>query len=755
MEEKIAKTCIYLAAFLIPLFFLPLTQNVLDFQKQILLLILVSISLFCFAIKVLTDGKATLNFHPLNLAIFFSILIFGLSTLFSNSKTESFFGFPLPTSESYLTLLLLIFYFLLIVNLFEKHKIFHLLFFFSVSIFLVTIVAILQIFGKFVLPFDFTKNISFNTVGSPTSLAVLLACFLPAVLVFLFSVSKRIIKIFFFFQSLLILFLLGLINVKIAWFLLTSGLILISVFWIIRKKTFKSAFLISSLFLLAISVSSLFLNFSFFPFQMPTEVLLGHDLSFEVAFKSLKENSILGTGPGTFVYNFLKNKGTALNDTIFWNFRFSNSASKFLDILTTTGILGTLSFLTLIFYPLFLGIVKLLRPTNEDPLILATFSSLAVLTISFFLYPANLVFIFFYFLLFACFINLISKEKKEISLEDNRLLTLLLSLTPLLILIFNLGIILLSAQRYAAETYYLKGVKELQMGNVDETIQKFEKAISIYPEIDLYFRDLSQVYLAKLSDKITKDDQNIQNEVAQSINFAKLATELNSINVANWSVRAFTYESLAGTTGGAEDWAIKTYDEAIKLEPSNPYYFTRKGVIILRKGILSQNETEKKNFFSQAEENFKRAIELKSDYAPAHFQLAILWQTEGKIDEAISKLEETKNFAPFDTGLAFQLGLAYYRNRNYQKAKEELERATTLDPNYANALYFLGLTYDKLEDKKLALEKFKKVSDLNPDVEEVKKIISNLEAGEKALEGILLTVPPTAPIEEKPPEIKR
>jgi hypothetical protein len=51
-------------------------------------------------------------------------------------------------------------------------------------------------------------------------------------------------------------------------------------------------------------------------------------------------------------------------------------------------------------------------------------------------------------------------------------------------------------------------------------------------------------------------------------------------------------------------------------------------------------------------------------------------------------------------------------------------------------MYFLGLTYDKLGDKQKALDEFKKISNLNPDNQDVKKIVSNLEAGKKALDGL-------------------
>jgi tetratricopeptide (TPR) repeat protein len=359
----------------------------------------------------------------------------------------------------------------------------------------------------------------------------------------------------------------------------------------------------------------------------------------------------------------------------------------------------------------------------------------------------------FYFLL-ACFVNLLSEKKKEFLIKKENALSFIFSFVFIFIFVLDFMILILVSQRYIGEVFYWKGILAWQRGNVDQTISNLQKAIN-FSKIDLYFRDLSQAYLARLNEKIQKGDQNIQAEAGQAINLSKSATDLNPANVANWSVRGFTYQSLVGMAVGAEDWAIRCYEEASKLEPSNPYYLTQKGVMLLRKGILSQNEEEKNKFFTQAEDLFKKAIELKSDYAPAHFQLAMVYYNRGNLDDAISKMEETKNFAPFDVGLAFQLGVAYYQKGNYQKAKEELERAISITPDYANALYFLGLTYDQLGEKEKAIEKFKRVSELNPENEEVKKIISNLEAGKKALEGILPTVPPKTPIEEKPPEIKR
>jgi len=754
--DKISKFSIYLLVFLIPIFFLPFTQNVLDYQKQVLLVSLVSISLICQIIKFLIEGKISFNFHFLHFSVLFLLLIFALSTLFSKSRTESFFGFPLTISQSFLSLLSLTILYFLINSLFDKKEIFFLLFFFSISILLATLFSTSQLFGKFIFPFDFSRQTSFNTISTQNSLAILLVCLLPLFLI-LFSISKRLIKAFFLILIFLSLFFLLLLNFKISFLLLLISCAIFLGFLTTKREVFSPTLLIFSLFFLAISISFLLFNLRIFPVQIPLEVSLGQRLSFEIALKSLKENPFFGSGPSTFLYQFLKHKGTTLNDTAFWNVRFLNSSSKFLDILSTTGIFGTISFLLLISVSIYFGFSKIFKEKAERfdlLLFLAIFLSILNFSISSFLYTFPLTFEFSFFFLFACFVNLLSEKRKEFLIKRESPMSFVFSFLLIFIFVLDFVVLILISQRYAGEVFYWKGILAWQRGNVDQTISNLQRAIN-FSKIDLYFRDLSQAYLAKLNQKIQKGDTNIQTEAAQAISLSKTATDLNPANVANWSVRGFTYQSLVGMAQGAEDWAIKCYEEASKLEPSNPYYLTQKGVMLLRKGILSQNEEEKNKFFAQAEDIFKKAIELKSDYAPAHFQLAMVSFNRGNLDEAISKMEETKNLAPFDVGLAFQLGVAYYQKGNYQKAKEELERAISIVPDYANALYFLGLTYDQLGERERAIEKFKRVSELNPDNEEVKKIISNLEAGKKALEGILPTIPPKTPIEEKPPEIKR
>jgi len=122
------------------------------------------------------------------------------------------------------------------------------------------------------------------------------------------------------------------------------------------------------------------------------------------------------------------------------------------------------------------------------------------------------------------------------------------------------------------------------------------------------------------------------------------------------------------------------------------------------------------------------------------------------LDEAIQKLEMTKNLAPQDFGIRFQLGMIYWRKEELEKAKTQFEEAIAINPDYSNARYMLGLVFDKLGEKEKAKKEFEIVLKLNPDNQEVKKILENLEKGLPALEGM---VSMQQSMGELPPEIKK
>ncbi len=750
--ERTSKISLYLLVFLLPLFFLPWTANVLDFNKQALLIFLVFISLFSWLLKCLIEGKINLNFNLLNLPIIIFLVIIAIATGFSSYQYASFWGWPLNVASGFLTILGFVLLYFLIVNIFEKKEIFLILFILIVSSFLAVLFGQLQIFGKFILPFDFSKFASFNTIGTVNSLGIFGAILLPLIISLIF-ISKRLIKFWLMIFGLVMLFLLFIVNFWLAWIVLLIGTALILIFGISRREIFSASWLGLPMLLLIIALFFGFLKISLpgLP-ATPWEVSPSQRLTFDITIQTLKESPaplFLGSGPGTFSYDYSKFKSADINQTAFWAVRFSSGASEILDKLATTGILGLISFLAILGLFFWLGFKGLIKRDKGDSywvLGLGIFSSWLATTASLFFYPANLSLGFLFWIFTAGFIALGDHRVKSWTLELSSIKAIGASFVFIFILILGIGLFFLGGQKYIAEIKYLQGIKAVQRGDNQLAIDYLLRAISYTGEKqDNYWRDISQIFLFRINEEIQRRDISqeeilslITPLIGNAVNSAKAATDISSKNVANWAVRGFVYQNLINLIGGAEEWAIKSYEEAGKLEPTNPYIYTEIGRVYLAKDELNK-----------AQEQFQKAKELKSDYAPAHFQIAMIDIREGRTKEAIDKLEATKQVTSFDQGLAFQLGVIYYQDNQFDKAQVEFERAVSLDPNYSNARYFLGLIYDKEGKKNLALEQFERIAQLNPENEEVKKILANLKGDKPALEGI---TPAQPPIEEKPPE---
>lgn len=766
---KVARMAIYLLFFLLPVFFLPWTSNVLEFNKQALLFFLVLISLISWLAHILISQRLEINKNPLNLAVILLVLTTAISTLFSLFRYGSFWGWPLSISSSLLSLLAFVALYFIIVNLFKKEEIPFLFLTLFLSSFLVAILFLFQFFGKFIFPFDFARNTSFNTIGTVNSLAIFFSLLLILLFPLLFLV-RRFFKIILGIVGLSLLFSLFLINFQTAWLVFTFGLAILFTLGLVSLRKTKNkgrpGFMITFLmFFLIIGLFFTFFRFSLpgFP-SLPLEIFPSQGASLAI-FKQLPLKSLIfGSGPGTFFYDWTKYKSAEINQTIFWPVRFFQAGSEVLDRVITTGLLGIIAFFFLVVSSgkllLSLLVEREKAETTLEPFLLwAILAGLFSTFFAFFWYSANFSILFVFWLLLA-FSALLGQDSKKVwDLETSPIRTLLFSFFLVLISLFSLGLAILYGQRYFAEVRYFQGLAAWQRGEMEESSNFILRATNLNPRLDLYWRDLSQISLFRLQSLLRRTDLSredlttqAQNLIVSAVNSANQATVLDQNNVANWNIRGFVYRNLIGILGGADDWALVSYQKANELEPTSPYILTEIGrVYLLKSDLLAQSEKEQEKIENlvKAKENFEKAIKLKSDYAPAHFLIAMINVRENKIAQAIEKLEDTKVMAPFDTGLAFQLGLIYYNDNQFEKAKEEFERAVLIDQNYSNARYFLGLIYDREGKKEEAISQFEKIEELNPDNDEVKKILANLRMGRPALEGVVSGQPP---IEEKPAE---
>jgi len=782
--QKVSKTAILLLVFLLPLFFLPFTSNVLDFNKQALLVVFVLVSLFAWLLKSLIEEKITLDISWFNLVPAVLLVVTALSTLFSAYKYGSFWGWPLAVAPSLLTVLVLVLFYFLILHLFRKpEEIFGLIFILMISSLIVSFFSLFQVFGKFALPFDFAKSNSFNTIGSVNSLAIFIATILPLAASLIFISKNRLLKSLVWLLLGLSLILLLAVNFQTAWLVLLVSSSVILVFGISRREMFNLSWLFLPILFLALALFALVMRTSIFPaIVLPTEVSPSLSASFKIAWETLKSfNSplswLFGSGPGTFVYDYSKYKPLEINQTEFWATRFSLGSSEIIDKLATTGIFGFFSFLAVIGASIFTGFKAIIsKEAKKDNLVwtimIGVLASFVGSVIGLLFYPGNLSLMFLFWLLMALIFSLIGSKSRTFNLQVSEpvegksrtgapWMAVGVSFVFITVLIISMFVFFVQGQRFFAETNYMKALASVQKADNDAAIKHLSAAIRLTNgKQDNYWRDLSQVYLFRINEELQKKDltqeqmsQNVSNLISLLVEAAKSSTDSSPKNVANWTIRGYIYSNIMPLIAGSDEWAIKAYEEAIKLDPKNPSVYADLGqVYTARADSLEQDKekaSERQQALDLAKGNLQKALDLKSDYAQARFQLAMIDIRENKIKDAITKLEETKVIAPFDTGLGFQLGLVYQADNQKDKAQAEFERVIALDSNYANARYFLGLIYDDKGEKQKALEQFTKIAELNSDNDLVKSILENLKAGKPALEGL---TQPQPPIQETPEE---
>lgn len=127
-------------------------------------------------------------------------------------------------------------------------------------------------------------------------------------------------------------------------------------------------------------------------------------------------------------------------------------------------------------------------------------------------------------------------------------------------------------------------------------------------------------------------------------------------------------------------WTAK---QAVALDDSLPDTHTSLGLVRMK---LDWD-------WQAAESEFKRAIEIDPDFAPAHYQYSNLLALEGRFPEALAKGELARNLDPFSSVAKLNYCRVFYYAHEPDRALPCFEALVKEDPGYAYHRYMLGLVY--------------------------------------------------------------
>ena len=100
--------------------------------------------------------------------------------------------------------------------------------------------------------------------------------------------------------------------------------------------------------------------------------------------------------------------------------------------------------------------------------------------------------------------------------------------------------------------------------------------------------------------------------------------------------------------------------------------------------------------FSKAENEFRRAIELKPNYATGHqFYSFFLSRVRGKFNEALAEMKLAQQLDRISPRMGTGIAQIYVGLGQLDASIEELKKVIEFDPNYAEAHRFLGIVYRK------------------------------------------------------------
>jgi len=770
--DSVKKYCIYALVFLMPVFFLPWLFDGVDFNKQALLSVLAFVALFAWIIKTLVFGSLDFHFNKIHLAVGALFLVYAVSTVFSVSPQGSFWGWPQVTSASLLSMLCLCIVYFLVSTTFSEKEVFDSFVILGISAALAQFYGILQMMGWHIVPLDFAKASSFNTIGSTGSLALFSSALLPFSIIFAIS-STRWKKWLFSLNILLAFLVVLLVNYYFIWILVAVSSLLLIVFWFFRKDFFSGKWLFLPMFFLIISLFFFIFKpqLKWLP-QKPLEISMSNKATWQVDVSALKKSPLIGSGPGTFIYDFEMFRNQSFNKGPLWDVEFNSGSSKVLTDVATVGILGVLALFTVALYAFWYAITSTLvgalanasvsksqKNSGEMPLRQALILSIGIVmatqTVGYFFYNTNLSLSFLWFLCIGSLAALIFNDRKKHVLKSSSPALLAVTFLFTAAIIFGSGFLMFQGQRYYASTYYYRAISAYNEGKKEEAISHIKIAASNNKNVDLYFRQLAMFSIGVLRDKITgvgntaptaEDKAKVANFISDSVNAANGAININPKNVANWSTKGYVCQNLIGFTNDAVACAVDSYAKALELYPTNPYLPFQQGNVYVAQAealVRGKSQAEQASLAPQrsamlktAIERYKKAIELKTDYAAVYLQLARVQRADGDSAGYAASMENAVKYSQQDAALSYQAGILYYQDQNWVKAQAQFTRALALLPNYANALYYSGLAYDKLGQKDNAITQFSKILQANPGSQSVQKIVENLKAGKPALDGV-------------------
>ncbi len=759
--DTIIRWLLYGYVFLLPLWFLPVTFDIIEFNKQFLTIIVAALGLALFLIDSIRTGELPYSTGRLPRVLLALLIVSGISAIFSVSRMHSIFGFGESRAISFVTVasLAVIFYLLAVFARTYRERITVIA---ETSIVVTLVTAVVHVLG-FAIYSNAGQGLAVpNPVGA-VSIIVLMGCaFLPIFL------NKPMIEKGKLYYTHLVLKVIGisttlfLVLVANVWQLWLMAFISTMLYTLVCRKealTDRWRIVIIPALWTAGALFFLITNIALLP-RLRDRVSFYTTPSFSASYvlagkALLKRPFGFGAENYAIAYDRFKPVPSAT--------RYLDSASEVTTMIVEGGIL-----MLIVFVWLLVATVRTLfnpeSPRGAVPIAVAA----TVVLAGCFLIPFSMASFAMYFVA-ASMMGVASA--KVFSFEQTKTSSVYGSVAFVFGLALAALTVFFTTRYFTANIRYLYGTLLFGKGNYVQAFESYGNSILENPADTRVYQSLALGLLADVGRQLrskppTPEEQNqtrtrIQNQLDTAMRTIRQTTLVNPADAQTWMAAGYILQNLAvlGVTQADQD-AIALYMQATQRDPLNPVTYARIGTLQLaiadkaqsaiddsKLNVQNRSRDELKkiiaNALTAAEKELQRAIELRSDYGFAIYNLAAVYSRQNRTEGVIKEFEKLLPANRSNAGFLFQLGLMYYSANRPQDAMKTFQDATVAVPNYANAHWYLSRIYEERGDLKAALTEAETVLRSNPENYEVKQRVALLRNGQKTVRpnGLLEQLP--------------
>jgi serine/threonine-protein kinase len=254
------------------------------------------------------------------------------------------------------------------------------------------------------------------------------------------------------------------------------------------------------------------------------------------------------------------------------------------------------------------------------------------------------------------------------------------------------------------------------LSKVDSGVQEYNQAIGLQGQLALFHSNLGYFYDAqekhdlarqKFEAALDADDQYGHSHAGLGWNLYYLedypgalaefdkALELNPEDGDAYVGKSSVYQNQAQPD---YDLAIEALGKAAEIDPNDPSLRSQMGWANRNKAIVFKYASDdQKASYAEAEQQFRKALELNEDYVDALTGLGWVLQDQADVlkdnaryEESIDTLKRSLDIKDDQPFAQSALGWSYYGLEKYDDAVESFNKAIELKDDYADAHYGLG-----------------------------------------------------------------